>query len=69
MPQEINAVLNEVKKAVVSFLLNLLAPPNNVNVLQVKKKGIVYLTFNVQAGFAGGSATCHSDRWPSLARA
>ena len=51
--QEIKAVLNEVKRAVVTFLLNLLAPPNNVDVLQVKNKGTVYLNFNVQVLVSG----------------
>ena len=46
-------MLNEVKRAVVTFLLNLLAPPNNVDVLQVTKKGTVYLNFNVQVLVSG----------------
>ncbi len=54
--QEIKAVLNEVKRAVVTFLLNLLAPPNNVDVLQVTKKGTVYLNFNVQVLVVGPGA-------------
>lgn len=51
--QEIKAVLNEVQRAVVTFLLNLLAPPNNVDVLQVTKKGAMYLSFNVQVLVSG----------------
>lgn len=43
-------MLQEVKQAVVTFLVQLFAPPNNVNVLQVVNQGSVFLNFNVQVG-------------------
>lgn len=44
-------MLQEVKQAVVTFLVQLFAPPNNVNVLQLVNQGSVFLNFNVQVTF------------------